>query len=71
VISGWRWTGPVETEIPLSDITTFEKWTVQKGPNFRLLFGEGNSVFGRIEKGAGFWKLELEDDERVKVRQRH
>jgi hypothetical protein len=71
VISGWTWTGPVEKEIPLSDTTTFEKWTVQEGPNFRLHFSEGNSVFGRIEKGAGLWGLELEDDEGIKVRQRH
>ena len=71
VISGWTWRGVSEERIPLGDITSFEKWSVQKGPNFRLHFGQGHSVFGRIEQGIGFWAQELRRGERIKVTRRH
>jgi len=71
VISGWDWTGPVEESIPLAKINRFEKWTVSEGPNFRLHRENGRPLFGRIEKGIGFWEREIKADDRVELKNRH
>lgn len=71
VISGWSWTGKTEQEIPIQNISTFEKWTNRKGPNFRIRINGEDSVYGRMEEGAELWALEMEEDERLELKRRH
>ncbi|MFB6098969.1 MAG: hypothetical protein ABEK84_07655 [Salinibacter sp.] len=72
VVSGWGWTGPVTERIPIEEVAEVEKWTVTQGPNFRLHTKSGRSpLFGRIRKGAKFWELALEKDDRFNLTLRH
>lgn len=65
VVSGWTWTGPVQEEIPLSNVTEFYKWapttTDEKGTPFVLRWETGSTIRGRIEKGIAPWAMELKD----------
>jgi len=71
VVSGWTWTGPVEKHVSIDDIRHVEKWTVRKGPNFRITGNGGGSIYGRIERGAKFWADAFREDDRVQLKLRH
>lgn len=48
VVSGWTWTGPVQEEIPLSNVTEFHRWQTttsdEKGISFVLRRETGSTV---------------------------
>ena len=71
VVSGWTWTGPVETQVSIDDIRHVEKWTVQEGPNFRIVENGNGNIYGRIETGAKFWADAFKEDDRVRLKLRH
>ena len=71
VISGWTWWGRVRETIPLESIAVFEKWSTLKGQNFRFVCNGRAPVWGRIERGAELWALELKKEEGIELKRRH
>ncbi len=61
----------MEEHVPIDDIRCVEKWTVQKGPNFRFIRENDRSLYGRIEAGARFWADAFREDDRVELKPRH
>ena len=71
IITGWRWTGPMEETISLGNAIVVEKWTVQEGPDVRIHRKNRSPICGRIERGDHFRKQKLQEDDRVELKMRH